>query len=44
MATNLSVLKKMIRKHGRWKLARVKDMFTHPGLSEVFLVSYDLDF
>ena len=33
----------MIRKHGRWKLVRVKDVFTHPGLNDVFLVPHDVD-
>ena len=44
MATNLSVEKKMVRKHGRWKLVRVKDKFAQPGLNDVFFVSHDLDF
>ena len=33
----------MIRKHGRWTLVRVKEVFTHPGLNDVFLVFHDLD-
>ena len=44
MATNLSVCKKMIRIQGRWQLVQVKDVFTHPGLNDVFLGSHDLDF
>ena len=34
----------MIKKHRRWKLVRVKDVFTRRGLNEVFLVLHDLDF
>ena len=34
----------MIRKHGRWKIGRIKDAFTHPGLNDVFMVSHDLYF
>ena len=33
----------MNRKHGRRKLVPDKEVFTHPGLNSVFLVSYDLD-
>ena len=34
--------KKMIKKNGRWKLVQVKDVFTDPGLNDLFLVSHDL--
>ena len=34
----------MKRKNGSWKLIRVKDVFTQPGLNDVYLVSHDLDF
>ena len=33
----------MIRKHGRWKLVPVKEVFTHPGQNDVFMVLDDLD-
>ena len=32
----------MIRKHGHWKLVRVKDVSMHPGLNDVFLFSHGL--
>ena len=33
----------MIMKHGRWKLVRVEDAYTHLNLNDFLLVSQDLD-
>ena len=34
----------MKKENGSWKLIRVKDVFTHLGLNDVYLVSYNLGF
>ena len=33
----------MSKKHGSWKLVRVKNALTDPSLNDIFFVSEDLD-